>query len=168
MYPSLADGLRIQLLGPSSESHRLGGLNNRECVSHSLEARSVRSRCGQSGPSAVSHPSWQTAVFSLHRHRDFCVCVSVPLLLFSHSVVPGSLQPWGLQHARPPCPSPTAGDSSNSPIELVMPSNHLILCRPLLLLPPIFPSIRVFSNELAHCNQVAKVLELQLQHRSAF
>ena len=33
------------------------------------------------------------------------------------------------------------------PIELVMPSNHLILCRPLLLLPPILPSIRVFSNE---------------------
>ena len=32
-------------------------------------------------------------------------------------------------------------------IELVMPSNHLILCRPLLLLPPIPPSIRVFSNE---------------------
>ena len=32
-------------------------------------------------------------------------------------------------------------------IELVMPSNHLILCRPLLLLPSIFPSIRVFSNE---------------------
>ena len=32
-------------------------------------------------------------------------------------------------------------------IELVMPSNHLILCHPLLLLPPIFPSIRVFSNE---------------------
>ena len=34
-------------------------------------------------------------------------------------------------------------------IEAVMPSNHLILCRPLLLLPSIFPSIRVFSNELA-------------------
>ena len=34
-------------------------------------------------------------------------------------------------------------------IELVMPSNHLILCRPLLLLPSIFPSFRVFSNELA-------------------
>ena len=32
-------------------------------------------------------------------------------------------------------------------IESVMPSNHLILCHPLLLLPPIFPSIRVFSNE---------------------
>ena len=34
-------------------------------------------------------------------------------------------------------------------IESVMPSNHLILCRPLLLLPSIFPSIRVFSNESA-------------------
>ena len=34
-------------------------------------------------------------------------------------------------------------------VELVMPTNHLILCRPLLLLPSIFPSIRVFSNESA-------------------
>ena len=36
-------------------------------------------------------------------------------------------------------------------IELVMPSNHLILCHPLLLLPPIFPSIRDLSNESALC-----------------
>ena len=36
-------------------------------------------------------------------------------------------------------------------IELVMPSNHLILCPPLLVLPSIFPSIRVFSNESALC-----------------
>ena len=36
-------------------------------------------------------------------------------------------------------------------IESVMPSNHLILCHPLLLLPSIFPSIRVFFNELALC-----------------
>ena len=36
-------------------------------------------------------------------------------------------------------------------IELVMPSNHLILCLPLLLLPSIFPSIRVFSNESVLC-----------------
>ena len=46
-------------------------------------------------------------------------------------------------------------------IEPVMPSNHLILCHPLLLLLSIFPSIRVFPNESALC-QVAKVLELQL------
>ena len=36
-------------------------------------------------------------------------------------------------------------------IELVMPSNHLIFCRPLLLLPSVFPSIRVFSNESVLC-----------------
>ena len=36
-------------------------------------------------------------------------------------------------------------------IESVMPSNHLILCRPLLLLPSIFPSIKVFSNESSLC-----------------
>ena len=36
------------------------------------------------------------------------------------------------------------------PIKLVMPSSHLIICRPLLLLPPIPPSIRVFSNESTH------------------
>ena len=49
-------------------------------------------------------------------------------------------------------------------IELMMPSNHLILCCPLLLLPSIFPSIRIFSNKSVH--QVAQVLELQLQHQS--
>ena len=55
-----------------------------------------------------------------------------------------------LQHARPPCPSPTPAVYSNSvSIESVTPSNHLILCHPLLLLPSIFPSIRVFSNESA-------------------
>ena len=58
-----------------------------------------------------------------------------------------SLRPHESQHARPPCPSPTPGVHSNMSIESVMPSSHLILCRPLLLLPPIPPSIRVFSNE---------------------
>jgi len=41
-------------------------------------------------------------------------------------------------------------------IESVMPSNYLILCHPLLLLPSIFPSIRVFSNESAHHNRWPK------------
>ena len=50
-------------------------------------------------------------------------------------------------------------------MESVMPPNHLILCCPLLL-PSIFPSIRVFSNESALRIMVAKVLELQLQHQS--
>ena len=46
--------------------------------------------------------------------------------------------------------------------ELVMLSNHLILCCPLLLLPSMFLSISVFSSESALCTQVARVLELQL------
>ena len=64
---------------------------------------------------------------------------------FSRSVVSDSLQLHELQHARPPCPSPTPGVHPNS--RPVMPSSHLILCCPLVLLPPIPPSIRVFSNE---------------------
>ena len=47
------------------------------------------------------------------------------------------------------------------PIELMIPSNHLFLCQPLLLLPSIFPSIRDFSS-----HQVARVLEFRLQHQS--
>ena len=47
-------------------------------------------------------------------------------------------------------------------IESVMPSNHLILCHPLLLLPSIFPSIRVFSNELAFCVRWPKYWSLSI------
>ena len=50
------------------------------------------------------------------------------------------------------------------PTESVMPSNHLILCHLLLLLPSIFPSIRVFPMSVSSY-QVAKVLELPLQHQ---
>ena len=72
------------------------------------------------------------------------------MLLFGHSVVSDSLRPHGLQHARLPCPSPAPGWLLKlMSIESVMPSSHLILCGPLLLLPSIFPSIRVFSNESA-------------------
>ena len=73
--------------------------------------------------------------------------------------------PWTTAHQA----SLSVTDSQSLPklmsIELVMPSNHLILCHRLLLLPSIFPNIRVFSNESA-LHQVAKVLEFQLQHQS--
>ena len=85
---------------------------------------------------------------------------------FSRSVMYNSLQPHGLQHARLPCPSPTPRAYKFMSIESVMSSNHLILCDPLLLLPSIFPSIKVFSNESVSLHQVAKVLEFQLQHQS--
>ena len=64
---------------------------------------------------------------------------------FSTSVMCNSLQPHGLQHTNLPCPSPTPRACSNS-----CPPNqwyHLILCHPLLLLPSIFLSIKVFSSE---------------------
>ena len=62
-----------------------------------------------------------------------------PLVQFSRSVVSDSLQPHGLQHAR------LSITNSRSLLKLMsiasmMPSNHLILCRPLLLLPSIFPT----------------------------
>ena len=61
---------------------------------------------------------------------------------FSRLVMSDSLQLHESQHARPPCPSPTPGVHSNfTSIESVMPSSHLILCCPLLLLPSIPPSI---------------------------
>ena len=64
---------------------------------------------------------------------------------FSHSVVSDSFRPHGLQPARLPCPSPAPGVCSKlMSIKSVVPSNHLILCCPLLLLPSIFPRIRVF------------------------
>ena len=87
---------------------------------------------------------------------EFCGFLSYiknqPSVQFSRSVVSSSLLPHESQHARPPCPSPTPGNSPKlMSIESVMPSSHLIVCRPLLLLPPIPSSIRVFSNESTLC-----------------
>ena len=84
--------------------------------------------------------------------RELISCLGLSVQ-FSRSVVSDSLrphEPQELQHARPPCPSPSPRVHSNS-IELVMPSSYLILCLLLLLLPPIPPSIRVFSNESTLC-----------------
>ena len=67
---------------------------------------------------------------------------------FSRSVVSDSLWPHGLQHAGPPCPSPTPGVYSNSCLLSwwCHPTNSFSVV-PLLLSPSIFSSIRVFSNE---------------------
>ena len=76
-----------------------------------------------------------------------------------------SLRPHELQHVRPPRPSPTPGVHPNlTSIESVMPSNHLILCHPLLLLPSIFPSISVFPNESALCIRWPKYWSFSSEH----
>ena len=76
-----------------------------------------------------------------------CLPVQFSSVQSSRSVVSDSLRPHGPQHARPPCPSPTARVYSNScPLSRWCHPN-IILCNSLLLLPSIFPSIRVFSNE---------------------
>ena len=64
-----------------------------------------------------------------------------------------TLQPHGQQHARPPCQSPTPRVYCNSSPSSwwCHPTIYLILCHPLLLPPSIFPSIRIFSNELVLC-----------------
>ena len=86
--------------------------------------------------------------------------------MFNHSVTSNSLQPRGMQHARPPCPSPSPRACSNSrPLSWWCHPIVLSHC-PLLFLPSILPSIRGFSNEFAFLHKVAKVLELQLQHQS--
>ena len=70
---------------------------------------------------------------------------------FSRSVVSDSAAPWTA--ARQASLSITSSQSlhKHTSIESVMPSNHLILCHPLFLLPSIFPSIKVFSSESALC-----------------
>ena len=68
-----------------------------------------------------------------------CIYASVQC---SRLVVSDSSRPQGPQHARPPCSSPTPGLLKLMSIESLMPSNHLILCHPLLLLPSVFPIIR--------------------------
>ena len=66
---------------------------------------------------------------------------------FSHSVMSDSATPWAAARQASPSISNSQSLLKLMSIESSMPSNHLILCRPLLLQPSIFPSIRVFSNE---------------------
>ena len=74
----------------------------------------------------------------------FVVFISVQ---FSHSVLSDSATPWTAAHQAHLSVTNSQSLSKLMSIESVMPSNHLILCYPLLLLPSILPSIRVFSNE---------------------
>ena len=69
------------------------------------------------------------------------------LLLFSHSVMSDFVNPWTAQHQASLSITNSQSLLKLMSIESMMPSNHLILCHLLLLLPSIFPRIRVFSSE---------------------
>ena len=93
-------------------------------------------------------------LFAGKGHALFCNCSlisSVLLLLFSRSVVSDSATPWTAAHQASLSFTNSGSLLRLMSIESVMPSSHLILCRPLLFLPSIFPSIGVFSNESVVC-----------------
>ena len=98
---------------------------------------------------------WAFPLASLHMALGCGIHIAYSVQ-FSCSVLSDSLNPWTA--ARQASLSIT---NSRSLLKLmciasVMPSNHLILCHPLLLLPSIFPSIRVFSSELVLCIRWSK------------
>ena len=110
---------------------------------------------------------------------EYFQCCSVQLL----SRVRLFATPWIVAHQASLSITKSRSSLRLTSIESVMPSSYLILCRPLLLLPPIPPSIRVFSSEstlrmrwpkywsfsfsiINFSHEVAKVLEFQLEHHS--
>ena len=96
------------------------------------------------GLNLVSHKAG--GFFTIWATREAPRCTSVQ---FSHSIVSDSLRPDGPQHARFPCPSPTPGAySSSCPLSRWYHPTISSSVVPLLLPPSVFPSIRVFSNEL--------------------
>ena len=86
----------------------------------------------------------------------FCYAKSVSQSVQSLSHVHLFVTPWTAAHQVSLSITNSQSLLKLMSIELVMSSNHLILCHPLLLLPSILPSIRVFSNESVLCNRWPK------------
>ena len=127
------------------------------------------------GPGIIfGHSSWTCCRVKANSWADFCALSYSKVLSKCSALVMSSVKPvashpvfclFQFRSVTQSCPTfcdPVDCSTPGFPvhhqlqsllklmsIETVMPTNHLILCRPLLLLPSIFPSIRVFSNELA-------------------
>ena len=96
----------------------------------------------------------ESDIFGRNQGRQTMFCLQTSVQFSSVTQLYLTLmRPHGLQHARPTNSQSLLKLMS---IESVMPSNHLILCRPLLLLPSILPSIRVFSTESTFCTRWPK------------
>ena len=110
------------------------------------------------GPSAcLMHPTWAGDLLHPRYHTCFDAQSLSRVWLFGTPWTAARQASLSITNSwRPPKPMS---------IELVMPCNHLILCCPLLLLPSIFPSIRVFKW-VSTSYHIAKVLEFQLQYQS--
>ena len=112
---------------------------HRTCMQMPTAALLTASR-GWNRPEVCQWTGRYTVAGPPHR-GDRCCC--------SGSKSRPTLQPHGLQQTRLLCPPLSQDLLKSVSIESVMPSNHLILCHPLLLLPSVFPSIRVFSSNSA-------------------
>ena len=129
----------------------------RKCLTHKLN------ECKQEDTHYLVlsiHPSIYQAV-------NICIVLNQNHILssvqFSHTIVSDSLQPHGLQHARPLCPSPNPGVYSNScPLSWWCHPTTLFSAVPFSSCLQSFPA----SGSFPPSQQVAKVLELQLQHQS--
>ena len=113
------------------------------------------------GPYCISQGTLYSVMIYMGKESlkrgNICVCnwfplqynniINQPSVQFSHLVVSDSLRPHESQHARPSCPLPTPRVYSNACPLSQWWHPAIILCRPLLLLSPVPPSIKVFSNE---------------------
>ena len=97
--------------------------------------------------SSSSHSERSIFFTNLSQLLSFLRVTTAVSVQFIHSVVSNSVTQWNAAHQASLSITNSQGLVKLMSIELVIPSNHLILCHPLLLLPSIFPSIRVFSNE---------------------
>ena len=127
------------------------------------EAREVLRDVTVSSPSGLVNAHWEDTNTSGWWWRGYtsiqpilCFCsffvfflTGTNVVIQSLSCVQFSVTPWTAAHQTPLSFTFSQSLLKLMSIESVMPSNHLVLCRPLLLLPSIFPSVRVFSNELA-------------------
>ena len=115
---------------------------------------------------AIAFSAFVSRYFFLNFLFDFFSDPLVTSVQFSHSVMSDSLWPHESQHARPPCPSPTPGVYSNScPLSQWC---HPTILSSVIPSPPTFnlPQHRGLFRWVSSSQQVAKVLEFQLQHQS--